>query len=144
MSKLCTQLALGLGCYDDGTERRTVQIHHEYGVNDAGKTIIVATRYTEADGTPIDTTGGTVTPGACALLPSDVEILDMCDVQADGTIIEFKRRTITTFDSTGAPTTTVSDWLLDFSAEYTPTGTVGVCNEDCDPSTAEGVLTTWG
>lgn len=144
MSKLCTQFSTAEVCYNDGTSNQTLVAHYEYGVNDAGKTILVATRYTDASGAPVDTSAGTVTAGACAMIPPDVEWEKLCDVQADGTIVEFLRRSITTFDSVGTPTVTVTDWELDKLTAYTVAGDVKACNEDCDPSTAEGVLTTWG
>ena len=144
MSKLCTQLATAEVCFNDGAVNQTLIAHYEYGVNDQDKTILVATRYTDAAGSPVDTSEGTVTAGACALTPPDVEFEKLCDVQADGTIIEFFRRSITTFDSVGVPTVTVTDWELDKVTAYTPTGTVGACNEDCDPAVAVGVVATWG
>lgn len=144
MSKLCTQLSTAEVCYNDGAVNQTLIAHYEYGVNADDQTILVATRYTEADGTPVDTSGGTVTAGACALIPPDVEFEKLCDVQADGSIVEFFRRSITTFDSVGTPTVTVTDWELDKVTAYTATGTVTTCNEDCDPATAQGVVTSWG
>lgn len=144
MTKLCTQLATAEVCYNDGTTNQTLIAHYEYGVNDQDKTILVATRFTDAAGEPVDTTGGTVTAGACALTPPDVEWEKLCDVQADGSIVEFLRRSITTFDSVGTPTVTVTDWELDKVTAYVVAGDVTVCNEDCDPATAQGVVATWG
>ena len=144
MSKLCTQFSTAEVCYNDGTSNQTLVAHYEYGVNDEGKTILVATRFTDAAGVPVDTSAGTVTAGACALTPPDVEWEKLCDVQADGTIVEFLRRSITTFDSVGVPTVTVTDWELDKVTAYTVAGTVAACNEDCDPAAAQGVLVTWG
>lgn len=131
-------------CFNNGTSNTTLVAHYEYGKDADGFTILVATRYTNAAGTPVDTSAGTVTAGACALTPPDVEWEKLCDVQADGTIVEFFRRSITTFDSTGAPTVVVTDWELDKVTAYTVAGTVTVCNEDCDPATALGTLTSWG
>lgn len=144
MVKKCTQMSTAEVCYNDGTSNQTLIAHYEYGTDADGFTILVATRYTDASGTPVDTAAGTVTAGACALTPPDVEWEKLCDVQADGTIVEFFRRSITSFDSTGTPTVVVTDWELDKVTEYTPAGTVGVCNEDCDPATALGTLTSWG
>jgi len=144
MSKLCTQLATAEVCYNDGTVNETLVAHYEYGTNDEGKTILVSTRFTDAAGVPVDTSTGTVTAGACALTPPDVEYAKLCDVQEDGEIIEFFRRTITYFDSVGEPTVTVTDFELDKETEYTVAGEVRACNEDCDPSEAQGVVTTWG
>lgn len=144
MTKLCTQLATAEVCFNDGSVNTTLIAHYEYGTNDEGKTILVATRFTDAAGEPVDTAAGTVSAGACALTPPDVEYSKLCDVQADGTIVEFFRRTITNFDSTNTPTTVVTDFELDKLTEYTVAGTVTVCNEDCDPKAPEGVLATWG
>lgn len=144
MVKKCTQMSTAEVCFNNGTSNQTLIAHYEYGTDADGFTILVATRYTDASGTPVDTSAGTVTAGACALTPPDVEWEKLCDVQADGTIVEFFRRSITSFDSTGTPTVTVTDWQLDKLTVYTATGTVGACNEDCDPATALGTLTSWG
>ena len=144
MSKSCTQMATAEVCYNNGTGNQTLVAHYEYGTDADGFTILVATRYTDAAGVPVDTSAGTVTAGACAITPPDVEYSKLCDVQADGSIVEFFRRTITTFDSVGTPTVTVTDFELDKITEYTVTGDVAACNQDCDPATALGTLTSWG
>jgi len=141
----CKELTTALGCYDDGTGAlQTVIAHYEYGTNAAGNTILVATRYTDIAGTPIDTSGGTVAAGACPVASPDVEWKTLCDVQADGSVVEFCRRSITSFAADGTPTTVTADFEVDQVTAYTPTGTVGACNEDCDAATAQGLLTTWG
>lgn len=141
----CKDLEVVLVCYNNGTTNQTLVAHYEYGKNTAGNTILVSTRYTNAAGVPVDTTGGTVTAGACALTPPDVEFEKLCDVNTTtGVVTEFFRRSITTFDSVGTATVTVTDWELDKVTAYTPTGTVGACSQDCDPATSLGVLTTWG
>lgn len=139
----CSKFTTASVCYNDGTTNQTLIAHYEYGTNATGGSIIVATRYTTADGAPVNTTTGTVTAGACALTPPDVEFEKLCDVNA-GVATEFLRRSITTFNSTGVPTVTVTDWQLDKVTAYVATGTVGACNQDCDPVTAAGVLSTWG
>jgi hypothetical protein len=144
MAKLCTQLSTAEVCFNDGTLNQTLIAHYEYGKDADGFTILVATRFTDAEGAPVDTSAGTVTAGACALTPPDVEYSKLCDVQADGTIVEFFRRTITSFDSVGVATVTVTDFELDKVTEYTVAGDVTVCNEDCDPATALGTLSSWG
>lgn len=143
MSELCTQFSSGEVCFNNGTTNQTLVVHYEYGKNAAGASILVSTRYTTSAGVPVDTSAGTVTAGACAIIPPDVEFEKLCDVNA-GVATEFFRRSITSFDSTGAPTVTVTDWALDKVTAYVPTGTVGACNQDCDPATALGVSTTWG
>jgi len=143
MSK-CTQMATAEVCFNDGTLNQTLVAHYEYGADADGGTILVATRYTDAAGVPVNTAAGTVTAGACALTPPDVEYSKLCDVQTDGEIIEFFRRTITSFDSVGDASVAVTDFELDKETEYTVTGTVTACNEDCDPAEAYGVLSAWG
>ncbi len=83
----CKELSTVFVCYNDGTPYQTLVAHYEYGTNAAGNTILVSTRYTDSAGTPVDTSGGTVTAGACAVASPDVEWEKLCDVQADGTII---------------------------------------------------------
>ena len=144
MSKLCTKFATAHCCFDNGTTKTTVIAHYEYGVNAAGASILVATRFTDAAGVPVNTASGTVTPGACALTPPDVEFEMLDDVLASGVSVEFFRRSITTFSSTGTPTVTVTDWQLDKVTPYVIAGTVRAKNEDCDPATALGVLAAWG
>ena len=140
----CKQLSTSLVCFNDGVINTTLVAHYEYGTNAAGATILVSTRYTDSAGVPVDTAGGTVTAGACALTPPDVEFEKLCDVQASGVVIEFFRRSITSFDSVGVPTVTVTNWALDKVTAYAPTGVVGACNQDCDAATAVGLITTWG
>ncbi len=143
MAIKCKELSTALVCFNNGTSNETLVAHYEYGANATGGTILVSTRYTNAAGVPVDTSAGTVTAGACALTPPDVEFEKLCDVNA-GVATEFFRRSITTFSSTGVPTVTVTDWELDKLTAYVTTGTVGVCNQDCDPAVAAGVLAVWG
>lgn len=141
----CREISTAPACYTDATGIPvTVIAHYEYGSNADGDTILVATRYTDAAGTPIDTSAGAVVAGACAAIPADVEFVQLCDVQADGTVIEFIRRSITTFAADGTPTTVTADFDLDKVTPYAPAGTVGACAQDCDPATPVGVVATWG
>ena len=84
------------------------------------------------------------TIGACATTPPDVEFETLCDVSATGVVTEFVRRTITTFGVGGAAATVFEDFVIGFGATYTPTGTVGKCNQDCDVVAPIGVVATWG
>jgi hypothetical protein len=141
----CKTLETSLVCYNNGTTNETLVAHYEYGKNATGNTILVAVRYTDASGTVIDTTGGTVTAGQCMIIAPDIEFEKLCDVNTTtGIVTEFLRRSVTTFNSIGTPTLTVTDWQLDKITPYVITGTVGACNQDCDPVTSLGVLTTWG
>lgn len=142
----CTSISTESVCFDDGAgNRRSLVAHYEYGLNAAGATIHIATRYTEADGlTVVDTTGGTVTVGACAVASPDIEFVKLCDVSAAGVATEFYRKVTVTFDAAGVPTVTTADVALDMTTAYVVAGTVGDCNQDCNASVAQGVLTTWG
>lgn len=143
MAIKCKELSTSLVCFNNGTVNETLVAHYEYGANATGGTILVSTRYTNAAGIPVDTSAGTVSAGACPVPLPDVEWEKLCDVNA-GISTEFFRRSITTWNAAGLPTVTVTNWQLDKVTAYTPTGTVGACNQDCDPLTAVGVLTTWG
>lgn len=140
----CSSFTTAPVCYNDGATNRTLIAHYEYATDSVGAAILYRTRYTEADGTVVDTSAGTVVAGACALIPPDVEFESLCDVQTDGSIVEFFRRSITTFDSVGDATVTVTDWELDKVTAYVPAGDVVACNADCDPVIAQGVSTSWG
>ena len=125
--------------------RTTYYAHYEYGVDAAGESILVATRYADADGTVVDLSEFKVTAGACPVYQPDVEFERLCDVQPDGTFIEFLCRTITSFDTSGAviDPAQVDYFELDKVTTYVPTGEVKEC-PDCPPAVAQGVLTTWG
>jgi hypothetical protein len=140
----CNDFSTGLVCFNDGAVNQTLVAHYQYGIDATGKAILVATRYTDASGVVIDTSAGTVTAGACALIPADVEFALLCDIQSNGSVVEFLRRSVTTFDSVGVPTLTVTNWELDKTTAYVITGTVGACNQDCDAAVPLGVLTSWG
>lgn len=142
---LCTQFSTAAGCFTDaGGAKQEVVIHYEYGANAAGASILVATRFADADGTPIDTSGGTVAAGACPVIPADVEWELLQDVDEDGVATEFFRRSVTTFDAAGSPTTVVTDFELDKTTAYTVTGDVTGSGNSCSPATAVGVVATWG
>lgn len=128
----------------DGTQQ-TLIAHYEYGSDDTGATILVATRYADAAGVPVDTSALKVTAGACPVAQPTVAFEQLCDVQADGSSVPFVCRIITSFDSAGVPIdpAAVAYFELDKVTPYVITGTVGDC-PDCLPATAQGVLTTWG
>lgn len=143
----CSDMETATVCYTDGAGvRQSLVAHYEYGKNAAGATILVATRYTDAAGVPVDTSSGNVVPGACPVIAPDVEWEQLCDVQADASSIAFMRRSITYFDTAGAviDPVQVDDFELDKVTPYVPTGTVDNCPEDCPDAVAQGVLTTWG
>lgn len=143
---LCKDFEVVEVCATDADGVRTTFLaHYEYGVDAAGDSILVATRYTDASGAVQDLSASTVTAGACPVYQPDVEFERLCDVQADGTFVEFLCRTITSFDTSGVVVdpAQVAYFDLDKVTPYVPTGTVGPC-PDCPPATAQGVLTTWG
>ena len=143
----CTSISTESVCFDDGAgNRQSLVAHYEYGLNAAGDTILVATRYTEADGsTVVDTSAGTVTVGSCSVASPDIEFVKLCDLNvATGVATEFYRKVTVTFDASGTGTVTTADVALDMTTAYVVAGTVRDCNQDCDAVTAQGVLTTWG
>lgn len=146
MSMKCNDMEIGEVCYREGAlAPRSLHVHHEYGLNADGKVVIVSTRYTDAKGVPVDTAAGTLSVGVCPTVPPQVAYDVLCDVQANGSVIEFERRTITSFDALNVATVEVTFWeLADRTVVYVPTGTVAACNQDCDAAVPLGVLTTWG
>lgn len=106
-------------------------------------------RVNTLDGTNVTNTVNplSLVEGACpaaAVVPADVEFLPLCDVSEAGIVTEFVRRVVTTFDAVGAPTTAAANFRTDLVTPYTPTGTVGKCNQDCDVAAPVGVVATWG
>lgn len=142
----CKELTAVPGCLSvAGVPNRSVTIHYEYGVSITGLATLVATRYTEADGTPIALAAGeTVSPGACAVSAPDIEWEKMCDVQPDGSVVEFYHRIVTVFDAAAVPTSVVTDLQMDKVTAYVVTGTVAVCDQECDVIAPVGLVSTWG
>lgn len=65
MSVSCRDYTTELVCYNDGTTSKQLIAHYEYAKG-SNNTILLATRYTEADGlTVVDTSTGTVIVGNC-------------------------------------------------------------------------------
>lgn len=65
MSVSCRDFTTELVCYNDGNTPRQLIAHYEYAKG-SNNTILLATRYTEADGlTVVDTSTGTVIVGNC-------------------------------------------------------------------------------
>ena len=128
----------------DGT-RTTLIAHYTYGKNAAGETLVESVHYTGADDVVVDTSAMKLSAGECPVYQPDVEFERLCDIQPDGTFIEFLCRTITSFDTSGVviDPAQVDYFELDKVTPYTPTGTVGPC-PDCAPAIALGVLTAWG
>lgn len=135
----CLNNTAVLGCYSDGTNPpQSVVIHYAYDNEGAPATYI-----TDLSGAIIAAaTVANTTPGACALPTPDVEWIELCDEQADGTSIQFMRRSITTFDGLGVATVVTDDFALDHTTPYTVTGTAGKC-PTCPELTARGLQTAW-
>lgn len=144
MSKLCTAFGSNQVCFNNGTTNQTLFIHFQYGIDAAGKPVVVSKDYRDANNVRVDVSAGTVTAGACAIIPPDIEFEIACDTSATGVVTEFFHRIITTFDSTGAPTVTVVNVALDKVTPYVVTGTVGACSQDCDPAVPDPSATAWG
>ncbi|MFF0401739.1 hypothetical protein ACFYSJ_39455 [Streptomyces sp. NPDC005248] len=99
-------------------------------VTDCETGTVVSTTDTLLDGTPYTVTG---TVGQCVPQSSgdndtplpDMEVVELCDVAADGAVTSFLRHLAYT-DDTGIPTK-ATDTGLDGLTPYAPTGTVGFC-----------------
>ncbi|MFE2424647.1 hypothetical protein [Streptomyces hokutonensis] len=87
-------------------------------VDSTGNTTVLDTAL---DGTTAYTPTGTV--GVCPAEVTDYEVIELCDVAADGTVTPFLRRLAIAEDGT----VTVTDTALDAVTAYTPAGTVGQC-----------------
>ncbi|MBC9729266.1 hypothetical protein [Streptomyces sp. TRM68367] len=87
-------------------------------VDSTGNTTVTDTTL---DGTTAYTPTGTV--GVCPAEVTDYEVIELCDVAADGTVTPFLRRLA--IDEAG--TVTTADTALDGVTAYAPTGTVGLC-----------------
>lgn len=138
----CVHTAPVVVCFTaaDGTQTSILE-HVIYDANGAA----IGQAFTTVDDTEtiFDVSGGTVSAGACPVASPDVEWEKQCDVQADGTVIEFYCRVITSFDAAGVPTSTTANFELDKVTAYTPTGTVEACGADCDPVGSLGTITAW-
>ena len=102
-----------------------------------------AVRTTDTAGVVIaGATAVNTVPGACAAAASDVEWEQLCDVAANGSSTPFFRRSITSFDAAGLPTTVAADFALDKTTAYVPAGTVGAC-PSCAQLAARGLQAAW-
>lgn len=74
MAKCPLEIETVAGCRRDANDvpLESVTIHYEYGRAAGGATILVSTRYTNADGVAISLGGGeTVSVGVCEIIPLD-------------------------------------------------------------------------
>lgn len=111
------------------------------GVYDANG-VEIALYYTDTAGVVLDTSTGLVTAGACPVPSPDVEWEKLCDVQADGTAVEFIRRSVTRFNPNGSviDPVEVADFETDKVTPYVVTGVVGNCNS-CPDDAPLGLIT---
>lgn len=140
MSK-CVNLSPVLVCYTDGTTwAKTTLIEHVIYENG----VAIGQAFTTVDDTEtiFDVSGGTVTGGACPIASPDVEWEKLCDLNATGDVVEFFRRSITSFDANGAVVVpvAVADFALDKVTPYTVAGTVVSCQEGCDTVGSLGTI----
>lgn len=142
MSK-CINTAPVAVCFtaENGTKQSLVgHVLYEQGV-------AIGQAFTTADDTEtiVDVTGGTITAGACPVFQPDVEFEQLCDVLADGTIVQFICRTITSFDANGDVVDPVATayFELDKVTPYVIAGTVEKCNDECEPVGSMGTITAW-
>ena len=144
MSKCVNPVPL-LVCYTDGvTGAKTTLIQHVIYEN--GVSIGQAYTTVENTETIFNISDGIVTGGSCPIISPDVEWEKLCDLQANGSIVEFFRRSVTSFDANGAVVVpvAVADFALDKVTAYVVTGVVTTCNEDCDLVGSVGTIATWG
>lgn len=139
----CSKAEEILGCYTDGAGvRQTIIIHNVY--DDDG--VVYATAHLDASGNIIDTSAGSVVPGACPVAQPDVEWKTLCEELPDGSIMEFCVRIITYFDTTGAVVepNIVDYFLPDQITPYVPNdiANAGPCPQ-CDEKVALGVILDW-
>jgi hypothetical protein len=136
----CRDSGVVLGCFAAGGAALpvTVAIHYEYDYAGAP-----AVRITDLAGAPVaGATLANTTLGACAIIPPDVEWEMLCDVQPDGSSVEFFRRSITSFDAAGTPTVVVTNWALDKVTAYVPVGVVDAC-PSCADIAVRGLVAAW-
>ena len=135
---LCSTFSTAEVCFNDGTSNQTLVAHYEYVQG-----VLQAIRYANAAGIPVDTSAGTVTVGACSVLQPAVETKTLCDRQADGSVIEFCRRTVIVFNpDASTASTTVTDLQLDGQTSYVVTGVPEECSQCPEPQQL-GIMTSW-
>jgi len=149
MGLKCKQLTTEAVCFTDADGLKTSLVaHYEYGQDATDATILVATIYTDAEGTPVDTADGVVTVGSCPKPDPVIQTETYCDdVEGDGSdIVQFICQTVTSFDDNCVPIVpaVVNYFELDKVTVYVPVGDIGVCDGDCAPAVAGGLKTAWG
>lgn len=143
MSK-CVTLSPVLVCYTDtATGAKSTLIQHI--IYEDGRAIGQAYTTVADTETIFDISLGTVVGGACPVASPDVEWEKLCDEDANGDVIEFFRRSITSFDANGDVIDPVAtaDFALDKITPYVVAGTIVACQEGCDTVGSIGTITSW-
>lgn len=78
------------------------------------------------------------TVGSVSIAGADQELLPLCDIVEDGTVVPFLRR----FSTSPSGAVTATDTDLDGVTAYAPAGTVAMCNTPAGPVEAHGVQNT--
>lgn len=135
----CRDETVSISCYTDALGVSTsVFANHIYDANGQ----LIALYYTDAAGVTLDTSAGTVNAGECPVAQPDVEWMQLCDILADGTVIQFVCRTITSFNSDGSviEPSQVATFEPDKVTPYVVAGTIGDC-DTCGPEASLGLIT---
>lgn len=143
MSK-CINTAPVIVCYTDAGGIKTTLLEHVIYENG----VAIGQVFTSASDTetPIDTSTGTISAGACPVFTPDVEWEQRCDdTLNDGSVVvPFMCQVVTSFDANGvvvAPSVT-TNYALDKVTPYTVLGTV-LDECPCVPKGSLGTITDW-
>lgn len=136
---LCRTVDKEIACFTDALGvPASVFANTVYDANGA----VIALYYTDTAGVVVDTSVGTVSAGSCPVAQPDVEWEKLCDVQTDGTVIEFIRRSVTRFTAAGVviDPVEVADFETDKVTAYIVAGVVGDCST-CPVEAPLGLIT---
>lgn len=135
----CRTVDKEVACFTDAAGiPASVFANSVYGADGA----LIALYYTDTSGAVVDTSVGTVSAGSCPVAQPDVEWEKLCDVMTDGTVVEFMRRSITRFDTSGdvIDPVEVADFETDKVTAYVVAGIVGDCSI-CPSEAPLGLIT---
>ena len=138
----CREVEQQLVCFVNAAgDKQTLVMHNVIDANGA----VYATAYLDQTGAPVDTSGGTVTVGACPVASPDVQWDCLCDTAADGTVTPIMCRTVQSFDAQCQPVdpVAISYFAMDKVTAHVPSvgGTIGKCATECPDEVALGVIT---
>lgn len=135
----CRDTNAVLGCFTDGTNPPvTVMVTHVHDFQGAPAVVITDLAGAVVAGATLANT----TLGSCTLPSPTTEFNELCDIQPDGSSIQFVRRTITSVNGLGVPTVAVANFAMDYVTPYAVTGTVGQC-PSCAELASRGLQTAW-